>query len=308
MSNGRRKPRGGEVNERRPSLAEGLFLSASDLLRAELPGLPSTEHGIRKRAATEGWPYREVRGRGGARGVRKEYAPPAYLLVDPQCRVRIWKALRTSVSARGLWSDPGRVESLAAELQLSSGAFENAGPALVAAEQVGASDFSRLLRLTRVKGRPRIDVGLLYDAWLAAELARRAHEGDGLARQIVEIARSLSDERRREQAQEARRLDRYLREEIFDEMPSLGDAVAVYEDVCDVAGDETGADVSKSFSVVMEAAVAHIRRTLGTSPLARLRSLTKVVGGLAAEGSPGVEASKPGVEGAPRAPTKAPRK
>ncbi|WP_295756110.1 Mu transposase C-terminal domain-containing protein [Undibacterium sp.] len=51
--------------------------SAAELAGMHLPGLPATSFNINAKASRDGWPFNEVKGRGG---LRREYAPPAEVL------------------------------------------------------------------------------------------------------------------------------------------------------------------------------------------------------------------------------------
>jgi len=57
------------------------FFSVADLLSLNLPGYPDTRQGWNERVKREGWEFREVKGLGGPGGIRKEYKPPADVLV-----------------------------------------------------------------------------------------------------------------------------------------------------------------------------------------------------------------------------------
>lgn len=51
--------------------------SAAELAGMRLPGLPATSFNIIAKAGRDGWPFNEVKGRGG---LRREYAPPAEVM------------------------------------------------------------------------------------------------------------------------------------------------------------------------------------------------------------------------------------
>lgn len=61
------------------SLELGRF-SCLELARMRIPGFPTTEQGWGKVVAREQWPWVEVQAKGGKRGVKRVYTPPAALL------------------------------------------------------------------------------------------------------------------------------------------------------------------------------------------------------------------------------------
>lgn len=61
------------------SLELGRF-SCIELARMRIPGLPTTEQGWGKVVVREQWPWIEVQAKGGKRGVKRVYTPPAALL------------------------------------------------------------------------------------------------------------------------------------------------------------------------------------------------------------------------------------
>lgn len=71
--------------------------SAAELAAMKLPGLPTTERGVRDMAAREGWSFRESKGRGGKRGTRREFAITA--LPDDARQALITKLLHNDVSS-----------------------------------------------------------------------------------------------------------------------------------------------------------------------------------------------------------------
>lgn len=73
------------------------YYSASELAGLKLPGLPATERGINRAATKCGWAFREVKGRGGRTGTRKEYAAAA--LPSPARTALIERHLITPVSS-----------------------------------------------------------------------------------------------------------------------------------------------------------------------------------------------------------------
>ena len=54
--------------------------SCAELAEMKLPGLPSSERGLRDRVKKEGWMSRQVEGGGGKDGVRTEYQPPSAIM------------------------------------------------------------------------------------------------------------------------------------------------------------------------------------------------------------------------------------
>lgn len=61
------------------SLELGRF-SCLELARMRIPGFPTTEQGWGKVVAREKWPWIEVQAKGGRKGVKRVYTPPAALL------------------------------------------------------------------------------------------------------------------------------------------------------------------------------------------------------------------------------------
>lgn len=53
------------------------YYSCAELAEMKLPGLPSSERGMRHRIKKENWESRQVKGKGGKDGIRTEYHPPA---------------------------------------------------------------------------------------------------------------------------------------------------------------------------------------------------------------------------------------
>lgn len=76
--------------------SDGKWYSAKDLAALGVRGLPRSERRIHDVARRENWPSREVKTRGGRRGVRSEYQPPA----DVQRRIDEIVASRTPYDSR----------------------------------------------------------------------------------------------------------------------------------------------------------------------------------------------------------------
>lgn len=70
--------------------------SAAELAGLRLPGIPATERGINSAAVKCAWTYREVKGRGGRSGTRKEYAATA---LPPPARQALIERQLTHVSS-----------------------------------------------------------------------------------------------------------------------------------------------------------------------------------------------------------------
>lgn len=77
------------------------WFSADDLAALRVPGLPGTGKSIREKAQAEGWRYREVPGRGGRGGVKREYAPSAEVLELVKLRLlaKSFESYRQTVGA-----------------------------------------------------------------------------------------------------------------------------------------------------------------------------------------------------------------
>lgn len=65
-----------ESSEPCSELAKVGFYTCQELCDMALPGYPGTERGWRKVVEREQWPWREVRAKGGKKGMKRLYQPP----------------------------------------------------------------------------------------------------------------------------------------------------------------------------------------------------------------------------------------